>query len=81
LAGAVAQAAWNAQTWPGLDDRVAVAPPITWPVDGGESGEIQMRSFILACIAVAVIASASAEVLRHFQVSAEQAFSTKAVRL
>ena len=37
-----------------------------------------MRSFILACIAVAVIATASAAVLSVFQESAAAAFSTEA---
>jgi hypothetical protein len=40
-----------------------------------------MRSFVLACIAVAVIATASAAVLGVFQESATAAFSTEAVRL
>jgi hypothetical protein len=40
-----------------------------------------MRSFILACIAVVVIAAASAGVLSVFQQSAAEAFSTEAVRL
>jgi hypothetical protein len=40
-----------------------------------------MRSFILACIAVAVIAAAGAAVLGHFQEPAAEAFSTGAVRL
>jgi hypothetical protein len=40
-----------------------------------------MRSFILACIAVAVIATASAAILSVFQESATAAFSTEAVRL
>jgi hypothetical protein len=39
-----------------------------------------MRSFVLACVAVAVIAAASAFVLSVFQESAEAAFSTEAVR-
>ena len=40
-----------------------------------------MRSFVLACIAVVLIASAGAATLSLFQVSAETAFSTEAVRL
>jgi hypothetical protein len=40
-----------------------------------------MRSFILACIAVAVIATASAAVLSVFQKSAAAAFSTEAADL
>jgi hypothetical protein len=40
-----------------------------------------MRSFILACIAVAVIAMASAAVLSVFQESAAAAFSTEAADL
>jgi hypothetical protein len=40
-----------------------------------------MRSFVLACIAVAVIATTSAAVLDVFQKSATEAFSTEAVRL
>jgi hypothetical protein len=40
-----------------------------------------MRSFILACIAVALIATASAFVLGSFQESATVAFSSEAVRL
>jgi hypothetical protein len=40
-----------------------------------------MRSFVLACIAVAVIATASVAVLGVFQKSATVAFSTEAVRL
>jgi hypothetical protein len=39
-----------------------------------------MRSFILACIAVVFIATASAAVLSFFQESAAEAFSTEAVR-
>jgi hypothetical protein len=39
-----------------------------------------MRSFILACIAVALIATASAIVLGFFQESATAAFSSEAVR-
>jgi ABC-type uncharacterized transport system permease subunit len=46
-----------------------------------ESEEIDMRSFILACIAIVVIAMAGAAVLSVFQESAAQAFSTDAVRL
>jgi hypothetical protein len=44
-------------------------------------GEVHMRSFILACIAIAVIASTGVAVLSHFQLSAKEAFSTDAVRL
>jgi hypothetical protein len=40
-----------------------------------------MRSFVLACIAVALIAAAGAVGLGLLQVSAETAFSTDAVRL
>jgi hypothetical protein len=40
-----------------------------------------MRSFILACIAVALIATASAIVLGFFQESATAVFSSEAVRL
>ena len=40
-----------------------------------------MRSFILACIAVAFIATAGAAILGFFQDSAATAFSTEAVRL
>jgi hypothetical protein len=40
-----------------------------------------MRSFILACVAVAVIAAAGAAVLGYFQEQAAVAFSTEAVRL
>jgi hypothetical protein len=39
-----------------------------------------MRSFVLACIAVVVIATTSAAVLSVFEVSAQAAFSTAAVR-
>jgi hypothetical protein len=42
---------------------------------------VQMRSFILACIAIAVIASTGAALLSHFQLSAKEQFSTEAVRL
>ena len=40
-----------------------------------------MRSFIFACIAVAVIAVTGAAVLSQFQESSEEAFSTSGVRL
>jgi hypothetical protein len=40
-----------------------------------------MRSFIIACIAVVVIAIASAAVLTSFEQPAATAFSTEAVRL
>jgi hypothetical protein len=40
-----------------------------------------MRSFILACIAVVVVATAGAAVLGVFQESAAKAFATEAVRL
>ncbi len=40
-----------------------------------------MRSFIFACIAVAVIAVVGAVVLNEFQESSKAAFSTTAVRL
>jgi hypothetical protein len=40
-----------------------------------------MRSFIFACIAVAVIAVLGATVLNEFQESSKEAFSTVAVRL
>jgi uncharacterized membrane protein affecting hemolysin expression len=46
-----------------------------------EFEEIHMRSFILACIAVVVIAMAGAAVLSVFQETAAEAFSTSAVRL
>jgi hypothetical protein len=45
------------------------------------SEEVRMRSFILACIAIVVIAMAGAAILSVFQESAAQAFSTDAVRL
>jgi hypothetical protein len=45
------------------------------------SRRLDMRSFILACVAVAVIATTSAAVLSYFQESADAAFSTEAVRL
>jgi hypothetical protein len=40
-----------------------------------------MRSFIFACIAIAVIAVVGAAVLSEFQESSKAAFSTEAVRL
>jgi hypothetical protein len=40
-----------------------------------------MRSFIFACIAVAVIAVVGGAVLDEFQESSKEAFSTSAVRL
>jgi hypothetical protein len=40
-----------------------------------------MRSFIFACIAVAVIAVLGATALNAFQESSKEAFSTVAVRL
>ena len=40
-----------------------------------------MRSFVLACIAIVLIAAAGAAVLSQLQVSAATAFSTEAVRL
>jgi hypothetical protein len=40
-----------------------------------------MRSFILACIAIVVMATASVAVLSIFQESAAAAFSTEAVRI
>jgi hypothetical protein len=40
-----------------------------------------MRSFIFACVAVAVIAALGAGVLSEFQESSKEAFSTEAVRL
>jgi hypothetical protein len=46
-----------------------------------KSEEVRMRSFILACIAIVVIAMAGAAILNVFQESAAQAFSTDAVRL
>jgi hypothetical protein len=39
-----------------------------------------MRSFILACIAVVVIAAVGGAILSVFQQSAQAAFSTDAVR-
>jgi hypothetical protein len=46
-----------------------------------KSEEVRMRSFILACIAIVVIAMAGAAILSEFQESAARAFSTEAVRL
>jgi hypothetical protein len=73
--GAVAPAAAPARDFSlwreNLDGRIAFY----------ESGEVQMRSFILACIAIVVVSSAGAAILRHLQISAEQAFSSTAVRL
>jgi hypothetical protein len=43
--------------------------------------EVPMRSFIFACIAVAVIALVGGVVLNDFQESSKEAFSTSAVRL
>jgi hypothetical protein len=43
--------------------------------------EVAMRSFVLACIAVAVIALMGAALLNVIQESATEAFSTNAVRL
>jgi hypothetical protein len=40
-----------------------------------------MKSFIFACIAVAVLAVTGAAVLSEFQESSKEAFSTSAVRL
>ena len=40
-----------------------------------------MRSFIIACIAVAAIATAGAAVLSVFQEPVAKAFTTEAVRL
>ena len=40
-----------------------------------------MRSFIFACIAVAVIAVVGGVALQQFQMSSKEAFSTSAVRL
>jgi hypothetical protein len=42
---------------------------------------LKMRSFILACIAVALIATAGAVVLGFFQESVTTAFSSEEVRL
>jgi hypothetical protein len=46
-----------------------------------QTREVPMRSFILACIAVAVIAVVGGAVLSEFQESSKEAFSTVAVRL
>jgi hypothetical protein len=46
-----------------------------------QTREVPMKSFIFACIAVAVIAVAGAAMLSEFQESSEEAFSTSAVRL
>jgi hypothetical protein len=46
-----------------------------------QTREVPTRSFIFACIAVAVIAVAGATILSEFQESSEQACSTEAVRL
>jgi hypothetical protein len=46
-----------------------------------QTREVPMRSFIFACIAVAVIAVVGAAVLSEFQESSKEAFSTDAVRL
>jgi hypothetical protein len=46
-----------------------------------DSRRSDMRSFILACVAVALVATASAAVLSYFQESADVAFSSEAVRL
>jgi hypothetical protein len=43
--------------------------------------EEPVRSFIFACIAVAVIAVVGGVVLKDFQESSKEAFSTSAVRL
>jgi hypothetical protein len=40
-----------------------------------------MRSFIIACIAVAVIAIVGGVILNEFQESSKVAFATEAVRL
>jgi hypothetical protein len=40
-----------------------------------------MRSFVLACIAIVVIATVSAAVLSVFEETAKAAFSTDAVRI
>jgi hypothetical protein len=40
-----------------------------------------MRSFIVACIAAAIIATGAAFVLNHYQESAEMAFKTGSVRI
>jgi hypothetical protein len=50
-------------------------------VVGGLTREVPMRSFILACIAVAVIAVVGAAVLSELQESSKEAFSTEAARL
>jgi hypothetical protein len=60
--------------------------PVKKPFPGDERSppvarRFQMRSFVLACIAVAVIAAVSAAVLSVFQEPAQVAFSTDAVRL
>ena len=40
-----------------------------------------MKSFVLACIAIVVIAVGAAMVLDHYQEGVAQAFSTSAVRV
>jgi hypothetical protein len=40
-----------------------------------------MKSFIIACIAITVIAIGGAVVLDHYQKPVEQAFSTTCVRI
>jgi hypothetical protein len=44
-------------------------------------GDLEMRSFIVACLAAVVIAAAGAVTLSFFQQSADVAFSTPGVRL
>ena len=40
-----------------------------------------MKSFVVACIALVVIAVGAAVVLNHYQKPVEEAFSTTAVRI
>ena len=40
-----------------------------------------MKSFIVACIAIVVIAVGAAVVLNHYQKPAEEAFATTGVRI
>jgi riboflavin transporter FmnP len=45
------------------------------------SGESPMRTFIVACLAAAVIAVCAVVVLNHFQEPVNVAFTTSAVRI
>jgi hypothetical protein len=55
------------------------------PVDNSPTGAIEgianMRTFLLACLAAAVIATGAAVILYQFQKPAAVAFSTSAVRI